>query len=125
MLDFVLILATILEIILCIICVKYLITLEKRVQSLSEEVVVFGSKILEIVIKVKEILKRTNKIVSIFTNKKAIMTYKIIRITIDTIHLIVLFRTLDFSKGLKFQTIKKIFYSQVVKEFIKKFIFAC
>lgn len=122
MLDFIFILLTILEIILTFILVEKLIKLEKKVTSLIPKLDLIGKIGLELNIKIKQNLLNVNKFVRIITNEKIIQIKKLISFTIDVIQLIILFRTIDFSKGLKGirgKDIFKIFLPFLSKKILK------
>ena len=125
MLDFVFILLIIFEILFTYICVNKIIELDKKVIELDKKMDEIYKKILEINKTVKDILKKINKVVSIFTNQKFILIRRIIVMTLDVIEIIILIRTLDFSKGKKFfnaKNLRKILFAKITREFLTKLV---
>lgn len=124
MLNFVFILLIILEIFFTVFCVQKILICEKKVEELNEKVIAWGKIIIEFHQKLNSVIEKINKVVSIFTNKKFIQIKKIIQITIDIVQIIILFRSLDFSKGLKkafnFKNAKKILLAQITRELARK-----
>jgi len=123
MLNFVCILSICLEIILTIICVQKFIELDKKILSYNDKLIEINSTILEINAKVKKVIAKIRKIINIITNKKIIQVLRIINLSIDIIQIVILIRSLDFSKGLKSintKNLKKIALSHISKEFFKK-----
>ena len=111
MLDFVCIVAIFLEIFLTIFCVKKLIFAEKKLIVLEEKIVLIADMTLAVVKKVRPTVEKINKFISIVTNKNIIKISKIVRTTVDIIQVILLLKSLDFSKGIKsinFKNLKKI-----------------
>ena len=83
----------------------------------------YGKKILEINLLLKDAIKKINKVISILTNRRFLSALRIIQFTISVVQIVVLIKSLDFSKGLKsinFKKIKKVFYTQIFKELFKK-----
>jgi len=126
MLNFVFILLIFFEIFFTILCVQKIILCEKKVLELNEKVVLWGKIITEFHHKLNNIITKINKIVSVFTNKKLKQIKKIIQISIDIIQLIILFKSLDFSKGIKkafnFKNAKKILLAQITRELARKIL---
>ena len=123
MLNFVYILAILSEIILCTMCVVQLIKLEKRVLELNEKLFLIQDAVLDVNKKIKDIIIKINKVVSIFKNKKFIAIKRILKITMNTIQVVIFLRSLDFSKGLKsinYKNIKKILYAEAIRRIIVK-----
>ena len=85
----------------------------------------YGKKILEINLLLKDAIKKINKVISILTNRRFLSTLRIIQFVVTTVQVIVLMKSLDFSKGIKsinFKKLKKVFYTQIFKELFRKSI---
>ena len=123
MLNFVCILAILLEIILCTLCVVQLIKLEKKVVSLNEKLISTSELILDINKQIKQVMQKINKVVAIFKNKKILAIGRIIKISIDVIQITIFLKSLDFSKGIKsinYKNIKKVVYAEIIRRMIFK-----
>lgn len=120
-----LVLAILVEIILCTLCVIQLINLQKKVLAYNDKLILLNSNILEANNKIKELLKKINKVVSFFDNEKFTVIKKTIRIAVVSIQVMMLLRSLDFSKGWKsvnYKNIKKVLYAEVFKKIFNKTI---
>ena len=123
MLDFIFIITIFFEIVLTVIAIIAICKLEQKVKILNSELFLIQDIILKINSQLKPVITNTNKVVSIFTNKKFIQISKIIALTIDTIQIIILLRSLNLSRGVKalnFETLKKLFMAQITKTIIRK-----
>lgn len=128
MLDFVFIFVIFSEIILTAICIKKITVAEKKCKELNEKVVEAGKLALEINKKLKETVGKVNKVIAIITNKKLITFSRIVKTTVDIIQIIILFRSLDFSKGIKsinFKNIRKIFLLETSRQILKNLFLRC
>ena len=101
MLDFVFILLIFLEIILSAICVVQLIKIEKKVIAYNQNLTILGERVLEVNKIIRDTIKKINKVISIFSNRKFILIRKILRYTLNTIQIILFLKSLNLSKGLK------------------------
>lgn len=122
MLDFVCIFSIFLEVILTFLALKGLIRLEKKVEKANKKLLEAGEIIILANKKIKNIISKTNKVVSFITNKKVAQAKRIISILIDVIQMIILIRSLNFSKGFKtvnFKNIKKLLLLQTTRTVIK------
>lgn len=127
MLDFVFIFTSVIEIILTGLCIFQILKLEKRVIELNHTLIYYHELILEINKKVKEILSKINKVVSIIKDRRFQVARKILHFSIDTIQIILLIRSLNFSKGLKsidFTTLKRVATAEIVKRVIRRLLFS-
>lgn len=126
MLNFVFILTIFLEIILTLIIVLKTVQLEKKIISYNEKLNLTGEIIIKICKTTRATVANVNKFVRIITNKNLIQTLRIIRITVDTIQIIILLKSLSLSKGFKsinFKNIKKVLLSEVIRRFLRRFVF--
>ncbi len=121
MLNFVFILAIILEISLTSFFVLKLIEAQKSVEIWNEKVVFAGKIALQVNTSLNKNIKKINKFVSIFTNKKTLLAIKIIKLSFSIFQMFLFFRTFNFSKGFLFnlKSAKKLLYAQFTKELIK------
>ncbi len=125
MLNFVFILSIFLEIFVTYIIISKLIIFEKKINELHLQMLENAKVILIANQKFKKSISKINKVVSFVTNKKFITFRKILALSINIIEIILLLRSLDFSKGLKsinFKTIKKLLLTQTLRSFAKKII---
>ena len=123
MLDFVFAFLIFTEIILTYIVVKKIIELEKKVDEIHVLMLERAKNLLELIDVIKSTLKKVNKVISFITNKRFKQIRRIISLTISIIQMILLIRSFDFSKGLKsinYKNVRKIIFSQAIKELIKK-----
>lgn len=122
MLDFIFIFTIFLEIVLTVICSKKLIELEKKVSMVDKKLKTIYALTCEINTKIKGTIGKINKFVSIITNKKLIKIRQIIKITINVVQIIILIKSLNFSKGLKsinYKNIKRLLFAQGLRQIIK------
>ena len=125
MLDFVFILLIFLEIILSAICVVQLIKIEKKVIAYNQNLIILGERVLEVNKIIRDTIKKINKVISIFSNRKFILIRKILRYTLNTIQIILFLKSLNLSKGLKsinYKTIKKILYAEIARKILVKIL---
>jgi len=125
MLDFICILSIILEIFVVSFCCIKIVELEKKVYKFNDKLNETGEKILIACQNIRKTKQKTNKIINFLTNKKFWQIKKIIFMIIETIQIITLIKSLDFSKGLKsinYRTLKKLFFAQISKEIIRKIL---
>ena len=123
MLNFVFILAILLEIILCSICVAQLVKLEKKVVAMNEKLVLTSEIILDVNKQIKQVIQKINKVVAIFRNKKILAIGRILKISIDIIQVAIFIKSLDFSKGVKsinYKNIKRVIYAEIIRRVIVK-----
>ena len=123
MLNFVFILAILLEIILCAICVAQLVKLEKKVVAMNEKLVLTSEIILDVNKQIKQVIQKINKVVAIFRNKKILAIGRILKISIDIIQVAIFIKSLDFSKGVKsinYKNIKRVIYAEIIRRVIVK-----
>ena len=62
--------AILIEIILCTLCVVQLIKLEKKVVELNQKLTNVSEIVLDINRQIKQVVQKINKVVAIFRNKK-------------------------------------------------------
>lgn len=131
MLEFLFIILIFLEIALCYFAIGKILELEKKIIKLNEIVIEKGKFINDAHKKTQKIIKKINFFVSIVTNKKLWQIKKIISVTIDVIQLLIIFRSFNFEKGVKFNlnNVKKLLLTglgrQVIKRLINYLSFAC
>lgn len=121
MLNFVFILAIIFEIALTSFLVLKLIEAQNRVEALNEKVIKAGQNIFEKINESISVIKKINKVVSIFSNKKFTKTMSVLRITFIVIQTLIFIRSFNFSKGIltNMKKMKKLVYVQIAKEILK------
>lgn len=128
MLDFVFILAIFLEIILTALCVKKIVDRIKKITALREKVTLAGNMVLEINKKTKPAIENINKAVSIVTNKNLLKISRILKFTVDIIQIIILFRSLNFSKGIRsinFKNLKKLLLVETSRRILRNIFLKC
>jgi hypothetical protein len=122
---FSILLLIIFEIIFTLFCVKKIIQCEKRVDEIHLKMLEGAKKLLEINDEVRNALKKINKVVKILTNKRLHQVKRIFMMSLDIIQTIILFRSLNLSKGLKsvnFGNLKKLAYARIIQQIIGKII---
>ena len=124
MLNFVLILLTILEIFLTIYCVRKLLEYNKKIVVLNNELKLYGDLFLRQLIQFRKSIKKINKVVFFITNEKFSRIKKIVSLVFEAIQIIILIRSFKYKKGLKFnfENLKKLFFSQAFKAILDKII---
>ena len=124
MLNFVLILLTILEIFLTIYCVRKLLEYNKKIVVLNNELKLYGDLFLRQLIQFRKSIKKINKVVFFITNEKFLRIKKIVSLVFEAIQIIILIRSFKYKKGLKFnyENLKKLFFSQAFKAILDKII---
>jgi len=121
MLNFVFILAIILEIALTTFVVLKLIEVQKRVIILNEQVVSCTPIIFQKTNEFISVIKKINKVVSIFSNKKFSTTMTVLKISFVVIQTLIFIKTFKFSRSLvtNMKKMKKLVYIQIAKEIMK------
>ncbi len=125
MLDFICIITIFLEIFVVAFCCIKLVELEKKVYQFNDKLNETGEKIINTCQEIRKAIHKVNKVINFLTNKKFWQIKKIIFMIIETIQIITLIKSLDFSKGLKsinYRNLKKLFFAQVSKEIIRKIL---
>ena len=124
MIDFICAFLIVTEIVLTYITVVKLLEIEKKVVVYNEKLVYYGNIITSAHIKITDTIHKINSVVSVFTNKRFIQIKNIISVTIDIIQLVLLVKSLNFSKGVTYnlRNIKKILFTQITREILKKLI---
>lgn len=125
MLDFICIITIFLEIFAVTFCCIKLVEFEKKVYQFNDKLNETGEKIITTCQNIRNTIQKVNKVINFLTNKKFWQIKKIIFMIIETIQIITLIKSLDFSKGLKsvnYRTLKKLFFAQISKEIIRKIL---
>ena len=124
MIDLCLLILTIIEILLTVFAVNKLIELEKKVDEFHEKFILISTEILIINDKIKETVRKTNKVLRFITNKKFYQAISIAKLVFNTIQIILLIRSFDFAKGklFNYKNIKKLFVSEIIRRFLRKII---
>ena len=125
MLDFICIITIFLEIFAVTFCCIKLVEFEKKVYQFNDKLNETGEKIITACQNIRNTIQKVNKVINFLTNKKFWQIKKIIFMIIETIQIITLIKSLDFSKGLKsinYRTLKKLFFAQISKEIIRKIL---
>ena len=124
MLDIIFIILIFIEIFLTYYIVGKIVVFEKNVNTLNQKVIDFAPKVEEFHKKIHDSLAKINRVVRILSNKKLIRAKKIIFVTIEIIQIILILKSLDFSRGFRFnfKNLKKLALSQSVRYTINKLI---
>ena len=125
MLAFIFLILTIAEIFLTIQIVKFLKNAQKRVETCHEKFILVSTEILMINDKIKDTIKKTNKVLKFVTNKRFFQTVAVLKTVFNTVQIILLIRSLDFSKNkglLNYKNVKKLLLSEIIRRFIRKVI---
>lgn len=124
MLDIVFIILIFIEIFLTYYIVGKIIVFEKNVNTLNQKVMDFAPKVEEVLKRIHDTLSKINRVIRILNNKKLIQAKKIIFATIEIIQIILILKSLDFSRGFRFnfKNLKKLVLSQSVRYTINKLI---
>ena len=125
MLDFVCIFLIFIEIITTFFFVKKLNQWEKKVYIYNFKLLEEGEKIISTCKQIRITIQKINKVLSFVTSQKWIRIKNIIVITIETIQLVALLRSLKDSKTgkiLSLENIKKIFLASATQHLIRKII---
>ena len=119
MLNFVFVLTIIFEILITSFLVYKLNQAEKKVISMTQEIVFLGRAVSIINRKLNKNIKQINKVVSIFTNKKFIKIASILKTVVLVIQIIIFIKTIKSKGGfnLNFGKIKKLIYVQFLAKF--------
>ena len=124
MLNFCFLILTILEICLTVFLVSKLIELEKYINNIHLKFILISTEILIINDKIREIIKKINKVLKFITNKKIYQTIGFLKIAFNTIQVILLIRSFNFKDGkfLNYKNIKRFFLSEIIRKIIRKLI---
>ena len=124
MLNFCFLILTILEICLTVFLVSKLIKLEKYVNNIHLKLILISTEILMINDKIKETIKKINKVLRFITNKKIYQAIGFLKIVFNTVQIILLIRSFDFKDGkfLNYKNIKRFFLSEIIRKIIRKLI---
>lgn len=121
MLNFVFILTIIFEIALTAFCVLKLIEAQKKVEVLHGKVIAYSKVIFEKSNEIISVVKKINKVIAIFSNKKFAITMSILKIGFIVIQTLIFIKTFKFSSSFvtNLKKMKKLLYIQIAKEMIK------
>ena len=122
MLDFIFIILIFLEIAIVYYIILKVTTFEKKVIELNKRLIITGQEINKIHIELQQTVRKVNKVVRIFTNKKFIHAKKVITVVIDIIQIVMLLQSFNLSMGLRFnlKNIKKLFLTGAVRGLVAK-----
>ena len=93
-----------------------------KVETINEKLSCVAASTLVICTKVKEYVLKVNKFVSIITSKKIQRIHTILKYTLNIAEIVILIKTMDFSKGINYKNIKKLLYTEVSKKLIFKIL---
>ena len=125
MLEFCFLILTITEICLTIFIVAKIIDFEKKVNEVHRIFLVKATEFLILNDKILETVKKLNKVLKFISNKKFYQTISIIKTVFNTVQIILLIRSFDFSKGrklLNYKNFKRLLFSEVARRFARKMI---
>ena len=122
MLDFLFIILIFLEIALLYFAIIKITELNKKIIKYNEILLEKGKIINDMHKKIQKIIKKINFFVSILTNEKLWRTKRIISSLIGIIELVIIFRSFNIKKGVKFnlKNIKKLLFTGLSRQVIKK-----
>ena len=127
MLDFCYLILIILEISATVFFVRKLIALEKKVDEFHEKFLLIATEVLIVNDKIRESIQKINKVFKFITNKRLYQTIDALKITFNTIQIILLIHSFDYSKNkklLNYKNIKKLFLSEIIRMATRKIILA-
>lgn len=93
----------------------------EKVEAINKKLSFAANSTLVICNKVKEYVFKVNKFVSIITSKKIQRIHTVIKYALNIAEIVILIRTMDFSKGIKslnYKNIKKLLLANVSKKLI-------
>ncbi len=124
MINFICIVAIIVEICVTVFTVIKLVEYNKKVILLSDQILTTGALVIDINNQTNSVIKKINKIVSIITDRKLWLFVTIVKKLIGFVQIFVLIRTIGFNKGFRinFRSIKKLICMELFK---KTFWFFC
>lgn len=124
MADIIFTILIVLEVYLTYVAVKKLLELEKKIIYTSEQVVVIAPQINKIHLLFQQTLHKINSVVAFLNSKRLNSVKNVISSIFSIIDLIIIFKSFNFKKGLKFnfKGIRKLLLSNVTREVIKKII---
>ena len=121
MLDFLFIILIFLEIAFLYFAIGKILKLNKKINELNKIIIEKGEIIKQMHKKIQKIIKKVNFFVSIVTNKKLWQIKRIISIIISTIEIIIILRSFNYEKGVKFnlKNLKKLLLTGLGKRVVK------
>ena len=122
MLDFLFILLIFLEIATVYFIIIKCVAAENQIKALNSRISSIGIVINDIHLKIQKNIHSINKVVSLFTSQKFFQIKKIIGIILSAIEVIIILKSFNFSKGVKFniKNIKKLLFAGATKQIMKK-----
>jgi len=124
MYDFVFIFLIFLEVYLTVFLIKKISVFEKRICALEISLQDASKPAIDKIRQIRKAAKNFNKVFYLLTNKKFIRIKQILTIFIETIQIIILFKSLNFKHGLKFNSaaLKGLLYTQAFKKIFEKIV---
>ena len=118
MINFICIVAIIVEICVTVFTVIKLVEYNKKVILLSDQILTTGALVIDINNQTNSVIKKINKIVSIITDRKLWLFVTIVKKLIGFVQIFVLIRTIGFNKGFRinFRSIKKLICMELFKK---------
>lgn len=122
MLEFLLIILIFLEITGLYFAVGKIIKLNKKIQECNKKLLDLGEEIKKVHIQIQTTIRKINFFVSILTNKKFLTIRKIISLTISLIEFLIILKSFNFKKGVKFnlKNVKKLLIAKLTRKIAKK-----
>ena len=112
------------EIAITVFAVIKLRELEQKVDKAHEKMLIISTEVLILNDKIKEIMIKINKVLKFITNKRFYQVISILKTAFNTVQIILLIRSFDFSNGklFNYKNIKKLFVSEIIRRFIRKIL---
>ena len=120
-----LLILTIIEICVTIFLVIKLTDLEKKVDEIHEKFLLMAKEVLVINDKIRETIKKINKVLTFITNKNIYRFIDVMKIIFNTVQIFLLIRSFDFKKKggiFNYKNLKKLFVSEVARRFLRKIV---
>lgn len=127
MLELCILILTVAEIYATILIVAKIVEIEKKVDEFHEKFLLIAKEILVINDRLKDTIGKINKVLEFITNKRLYQTIDILKIAFNTVQIILLIRSFDFSKNkklLNYKNIKDLVLSEFARRITRKIILA-
>jgi len=127
MLELCFLILTVIEICATIFIVAKIVDFEKKVDEFHEKFLLIAKEILVINDRLKDAIGKINKVLEFITNKRLYQTIDILKTAFNTVQIILLIRSFDFSKNkklLNYKNIKDLVLSEFARRITRKIILA-